>query len=71
MNAWSLFKTAGGAGVAAPQRPAEAGKAVKSMHEDVPYWYDCCACEAEPYWLAAMGEESRSEPDCDGGGAEP
>lgn len=25
-----------------------------SMHEDVPVWYDCCSCEAEPYWLEAM-----------------
>jgi len=21
-----------------------------SMHEGVPVWYDCCSCEAEPYW---------------------
>ena len=25
-----------------------------SMHEDVPVWYDCCSCEAEPYWVEAM-----------------
>ena len=25
-----------------------------SMHDDVPVWYDCCSCEAEPYWLEAM-----------------
>jgi hypothetical protein len=25
-----------------------------SMHEDIPVWYDCCSCEAEPYWLEAM-----------------
>ncbi len=23
----------------------------KSMHDGVPVWYDCCSCEAEPYWL--------------------
>lgn len=28
-----------------------------SMHEDVPVWYDCCSCEAEPYWLEAMALE--------------
>ena len=28
----------------------------RSMHEDVPDWYDCCSCEAEPYWLEALGE---------------
>lgn len=28
-----------------------------SMHEDVPVWYDCCSCEAEPYWLQAMDAE--------------
>jgi hypothetical protein len=27
-----------------------------SMHEDVPVWYDCCSCEAEPYWLEQCGE---------------
>ena len=27
-----------------------------SMHEDVPVWYDCCSCEAEPYWVEQMGE---------------
>lgn len=21
-----------------------------SMHDGVPVWYDCCSCEAEPYW---------------------
>lgn len=26
-------------------------KKSKSMHDDVPVWYDCCSCEAEPYWL--------------------
>ena len=26
-----------------------------SMHADIPVWYDCCSCEAEPYWLEAMG----------------
>jgi hypothetical protein len=27
-----------------------------SMHEDVPVWYDCCSCEAEPYWREQLGE---------------
>jgi hypothetical protein len=27
-----------------------------SMHEDIPVWYDCCSCEAEPYWLEAMAQ---------------
>ena len=27
-----------------------------SMHEDVPVWYDCCSCEAEPYWVEQLGE---------------
>jgi hypothetical protein len=31
-----------------------------SMHADVPVWYDCCSCEAEPYWLEMM-EEPRKE----------
>lgn len=29
--------------------PAQSRKSI-SMHEDVPVWYDCCSCEAEPYW---------------------
>ncbi len=40
-----------------------------SMHEDVPVWYDCCSCEAEPYWVEAMGEPSsvsREEPETAG-----
>ncbi|GEM_PF-6565629 len=72
MNEWNYFtETETPAGAGGQPRPAEAGKPVKSMHEYVPDWYDCCACEAEPYWLAAMGEEPGGEPDCDGGGAEP
>lgn len=27
-----------------------------SMHENVPAWYDCCSCEAEPHWLAVAEE---------------
>ena len=27
-----------------------------SMHEDIPVWYDCCSCEAEPYWIEAMAQ---------------
>jgi hypothetical protein len=40
-----------------PRRP-------RSMHEDVPVWYDCCSCEAEPYWLEAVegvGDQSECE----------
>ena len=32
-----------------------------SMHEDVPVWYDCCSCEAEPYWVEALGEPPGGE----------
>ena len=31
-----------------------------SMHEDVPVWYDCCSCEAEPYWVE-IGEDQITE----------
>jgi len=35
----------------------------KSMHEGVPVWYDCCSCEAEPYWAAlAGGPDTPREP---------
>jgi hypothetical protein len=37
-------------------RPA-AGRKKISMHEDVPVWYDCCSCEAEPYWAEMAVEE--------------
>ena len=44
-------------------RPAERRPA-RSMHEDVPVWYDCCSCQAEPYWLeAAAGAGSAPEAD--------
>lgn len=32
-----------------------------SMHENVPIWYDCCSCEAEPYWLDAMEAEGNKK----------
>jgi hypothetical protein len=35
------------------------------MHEDVPVWYDCCSCQAEPYWLEAAAEAG-SAPEADG-----
>ena len=35
---------------------ASAPKKRLSMHEDVPVWYDCCSCEAEPYWVEQLGE---------------
>jgi len=33
-----------------------AEKKSPSMHDDIPVWYDCCSCEAEPYWLEAMAQ---------------
>jgi hypothetical protein len=30
----------------------------KSMHDGVEVWCDCCSCEAEPYWVEAMQEET-------------
>jgi hypothetical protein len=44
----------------AKRRPA------RSMHEDVPVWYDCCSCQAEPYWLESAGEPGNAP----GGGRE-
>jgi len=35
---------------------ASGGKTSLSMHANVPVWYDCCSCEAEPYWQQAMAE---------------
>lgn len=35
---------------------------VRSMHEDVPVWCDCCSCAAEPYWLEAMEEGANQQP---------
>jgi hypothetical protein len=32
-----------------------------SMHADVPVWYDCCSCEAEPYWVERLGEPPGEE----------
>lgn len=31
-----------------------------SMHTDVPVWYDCCSCEAEPYWIELVGREEKN-----------
>ena len=60
-----------------PDQPAE-GRQVpqpvtshppRSMHDDVPVWYDCCSCEAEPYWLEAFGEANPApDPDDEGQG---
>ncbi len=33
----------------------------KSMHDGVEVWCDCCSCEAEPYWIAAMQEKERGD----------
>lgn len=30
-----------------------------SMREGIAVWYDCCSCEAEPYW-AEIAEETGS-----------
>ncbi|NNJ93788.1 MAG: hypothetical protein HKP57_03485 [Halobacteria archaeon] len=32
-----------------------------SMHADVPVWCDCCSCEAEPYWVEALGKPDDDE----------
>jgi hypothetical protein len=42
------------------------GRKSLSMHEGVPVWYDCCSCEAEPYWLEAIGETEIEPSDCEG-----
>jgi len=34
-----------------------------SMHEDVPVWYDCCSCEAEPYWIELVGDPTTENND--------
>ncbi len=43
-----------------PEQKASAapreGRKSLSMHEDVPIWYDCCSCEAEPQWIAVAEE---------------
>jgi len=41
---------------AAVSGPESTPKKHLSMHEDVPVWYDCCSCEAEPYWVEQLGE---------------
>jgi hypothetical protein len=33
-----------------------------SMHDDVPVWYDCCSCEAEPYWIELFKNMDKEEP---------
>ncbi|MGD8588620.1 MAG: hypothetical protein PVG22_07280 [Chromatiales bacterium] len=43
-------------GVAKPDAEPSPKKGL-SMHEDVPVWYDCCSCEAEPYWVEQFAEE--------------
>ena len=32
-----------------------------SMHANVPVWCDCCSCEAEPYWVEAMGNQEADD----------
>ena len=41
------------AGIEARDRVKNTGSSM-SMHENVPVWYDCCSCEAEPYWVEAF-----------------
>ena len=50
---------------ASPRVPRTGGKAKRSlsMHDGVPVWYDCCSCEAEPYWLAVAGDPDTSNTD--------
>lgn len=46
------------------QTPAERnGGANCSMHNGVEVSCDCCSCEAEPYWLDGMRENSDEEKD--------
>lgn len=40
----------------AGQRPERRKKQRANMHDGIPVWYDCCSCEAEPYWAAAAEE---------------
>lgn len=44
--------------------PSSTGKKKPiSMHENVPVWYDCCSCEAEPYWQSIATEtEDNQQP---------
>lgn len=46
---------------------SDAQKKSISMHDGVPVWYDCCSCEAEPYWEQAFIEGA----DTDGAAAKP
>lgn len=43
-----------------PRTPTAADKRKKSlsMHDDIPVWYDCCSCAAEPYWQNLADEEA-------------
>ena len=34
-----------------------------NMHDGIPVWYDCCSCEAEPYWVAAGAEAEAAQND--------
>ncbi len=44
----------------APPAPAAATREepprVRSMHEGIPVWCDCCSCEAEPDWVEIAAE---------------
>lgn len=45
-----------------PVVSAEAkGNKSLSMHDGVPVWYDCCSCEAEPYWAELAGDPESPE----------
>ena len=41
-----------------PKPPMEKSPMSKSMHDGVEVWCDCCSCEAEPYWIEAMKENT-------------
>ena len=43
--------------------PGDRFAMTKSMHQGVEIWCDCCSCEAEPYWVEAMRELDKSNPD--------
>ena len=45
---------------ASPEKRVGSGMS-KSMHDGVEVWCDCCSCEAEPYWIAAMQEKERGD----------
>ena len=43
-----------------PPQPERRTRQRANMHDGIPVWYDCCSCEAEPYW-AALAEETDAD----------